>query len=413
MPSTFSPTYVDIADNADMADVTNCSFTGKPEDEDPQDFMNRLERIILMKTGLSETEKVRFLELSLKAKSPAAAWFVTLVDGDKKSFATARAAFEVRWPAKAVIEKTTAEKQALLDENTLKISDLGKRVAARVGAEEELTHIVWADKAERLANDIPDTNNLLVASTRKKLPKPVVKLIGLKAMTWKELTDAVRSITLEELMEKLEEERELVRYALASRPTAPNTPSKALGAAFQSINIQQPRLFPANQYHQTETNANPKTPYTADRPAHERLSDVLSKALQIHPRNAEGIAQYNAQVMAWHAAHGQNGKGPNETRPYPLTPGTVPVASGECWKCEQRTHHPGPCTAPAVPAPETKWRSIAQTIRKRAEMVAPPVPSIGVNLVAEESDTVYTYDADELNHLQQLVNKGKGEGSST
>ena len=250
-----------------MSDVTNCSFTGKPEDQNPQDFMNRLERIILMKTGLTEAEKVRFLELSLKVKSPAATWFITLTDGDKKSFASVHAAFELRWPAKAITEKTTAEKQALLDETILKVGDLGKRVAASVGAEEELSHIVWADKVERLAGDIPDTNNLLVVSTRKKLPRAVVKLIGLKAMTWKELTDAVRSITLEELMEKVEDERDLVRYALASRITTPNTPSKALGTAFQSINITpQPRIFPTtNQYQQIETT--PRTLYAAERPA--------------------------------------------------------------------------------------------------------------------------------------------------
>ena len=369
--------------------------------------MNRLERVILMKTGLSESEKVRFLELSLKAKSPAAAWFTTLTDGSKKSFATVRTAFEIRWPVKATTEKTTAEKQALLDETILKSSDLGKRVAASIGGEEELSHVVWADKVERLAGDIPDTNNLLVVSTRKRLPKPIVRLIGLKAMTWKELADAVRSITLEELLEKVEEERDLARYALASRTTVPNTPSKALGAAFQGINIAQPRLLPASIYQQTENN--PRAPFTAERPAHERLSDVLTKALILHPKNAEGIAQYNAQILLWQSTYGQSGKGPNETRPYPLSPGTVPVASGECWKCGYRTHHPNPCLAPPVPALETKWRSIAQTIRKRAEAAVPPT---SVNLVAEESDVVHTYDAEELAHLQQLVNQGKGEGSS-
>jgi hypothetical protein len=392
-----------------MADISTCSFTGKPEDQEPQDFMNQLERIILMKTGLTETEKVRFFELSLKAKSPAAAWFVTLKKPDKATFAAARDAFELRWPIKAITEKTTAEKQALLDETILKIGDLGKRVAGSVGAEEELSHIVWADKVERLAGDIPDTNNLLVVSTRKKLPKPIVKLIGLKAMTWKQLADGVRSITLEELMEKVEEERDLIRYALASRVTTPNTPSKALGTAFQSISIQQPRLVPTNSYQQTEDN--PRTPYTSDRPAHERLSDVLTKALPTHPRNAEGIAQYNAQIVLWQSTHGQNGRGPNESRPYPLTPGTVPVASGECWKCGHRSHHPGPCLAPLVPGLETKWRSIAQSIRKQAETAA--APAVSVNLVAEESNEVYTYDADELAYLQQLANQGKGEGSST
>ena len=77
----------------------------------------------------------------MKAKSPAAAWFATLVDGNKKSFAAVRAAFELRWPVKAMTVKTTAEKQALLDETILKVGDLGRRVAACVGAEEELTQV--------------------------------------------------------------------------------------------------------------------------------------------------------------------------------------------------------------------------------------------------------------------------------
>ena len=390
-----------------MSDITNCSFTGKPEDQDPQDFMNRLERIILMKTGLSEAEKVRFLELSLKAKSPAAIWFTTLTKANKASFASARDAFELRWPVKAITEKTTAEKQALLDETVLKMGDLGRRVAASVGAEEELSHVVWADKVERLAEDIPDTNNLLVASTRKKLPKPLVKLIGLKPMTWKELADAVRSITLEELMEKVEDERDLARYALA----APNTPSKALGTAFQNINIApQARGSTPDQYRVAQTNPQLTSGFSADKPAHERLADVLNKALPLHPRNGEGMALYNAQIVLWQSTHGQSGRGPNETRPYPLTPGTVPVASGECWKCGHRTHHPGPCSSPPVPSLETKWRSIAQTIRKRAETAA--TPAINVNFVAEESSEVHTYEPDELAYLQQLVHQGKGEGSS-
>lgn len=131
-----------------MADISSLSFTGKPEDQDPQDFMNRLERIILMKTGLSEAEKVRFLELSLKAKSPAAAWFTTLTKANKASFTMTRDAFELQWPVKAITEKTTAEKQTMLDETILTAGDLGRRVAASVGAEEELSHIVWADKVK-------------------------------------------------------------------------------------------------------------------------------------------------------------------------------------------------------------------------------------------------------------------------
>ena len=360
-----------------------------------------------MKSALSETDKVRFFELSIKTKTPADTWLATLTPTDKASFKAIRAAFELQWPAKPVTVKTTAEKQALLDETILKPSDLGKRVAASLGAEEELSHVVWADKVERLAGDIPDTNNLLVASTRKKLPKPLLKLVGLKPMTWKQFADAVREISLEELMEKVEEERDLNRYPLAT----PNTPSKALGAAFQGINITpQPRGPATDHYRITQTNSQPTSSFSTDKLPHERLADVLNRALPIHPRNGEGMALYNAQILLWQSTHGLGGRGPNETRPYPLTPGTVPVASGECWKCGHRTHHPGPCSSPPVPALETKWRSIAQTIRKRAEAAA--ASTVNVNLVTEESNEVHTYEADELAYLQQLVHQGKGEGSS-
>ena len=394
-------------DDDEMTDTTTTFFTGKPEDQDPQDFMNRIERTILMKSGLSEADKVRFVQLSIKTKSPAEAWLLTLTMADKASFHAMRAAFERRWPAKPVTDKTTAEKQALLDETVLKPGDLGKRIAASLGAEEELSHVVWANKVERLAGDIPDTNNLLVASTRKKLPKPLLKLVGLKPMTWKQFADAVREISLEELMEKVEEERDAARYI-----PIPNTPSKALGAAFQNVTLtSQPNQMGQGQTQRAQLT--PRTPLAtySERPAHERLADVLSKALPIQPNNANGLITYNNQIATWQAAYGQSGKGPTETRPYPLSPGSVPVASGECWKCGQRAHHPGPCTSPLVPPLETKWRSIAQTIRKKAETAA--AAAANINLVSVESDEVNTYDPDDLAHLYQLINQGKGEGSST
>jgi hypothetical protein len=122
-----------IPDDNNMSDTSDTFFTGKPEDHDPQDFMNRIERTILIKSGLTEADKVRFFELSIKTKSPADAWLSTLTPLNKTSFKTLRTAFELRWPAKPITEKTTAEKQALLDEAILKPADLGRRVAANLG----------------------------------------------------------------------------------------------------------------------------------------------------------------------------------------------------------------------------------------------------------------------------------------
>ena len=232
IPSLFPyfPPKVSLNDD-EMADNIPIFFTGKPEDQDPQDFMNRIEQTILMKSALSEADKVRYLQLSIKTKSPVDVWLATLTGTDTASFKAMRTAFELQWPPKPISEKTMVEKQALLDETILKQSDLGKRMAASIGAE-ELLHVVWVDKVERLAGDIPDTNNLLITATCKKLPRALLKLVGLKPMTWKQFADAVREVTLEELMEKIEEEQDMATHYA---PIIPNTPSKALGAAFQNI----------------------------------------------------------------------------------------------------------------------------------------------------------------------------------
>ena len=129
-----------------MTDNIPIFFTGKSEDQDPQDFMNRIEQTILMRSALVETDKVRYL--------------ATLTGTDKASFKAMRVTFELWWPPKPITEKTMAEKQALLEETILKPSDLGKRTAASIGVEEELLHVVWADKVERLTGDIPDTTLL-------------------------------------------------------------------------------------------------------------------------------------------------------------------------------------------------------------------------------------------------------------
>ena len=186
-----------------------------------------------------------------------------------------------------------------------------------------------------------------------------------------------------------------------------STPSKALGVAFQNIALtQQPQLNQTSQY---------QTPHAlfntySKRPADKRLADVLRKALPLQPNNAEGLATYNKQIAMWKATHGQGGKGPTEIQPYPLTPGTVPVASGECWKCGNRAHHLVACPAPPVPTLESKSQSITQTIRKKAETAA--IAATNINLFNIESDKANMYDADELTHLQSLIDQGKVGGSS-
>ncbi|KAI8974505.1 hypothetical protein BD414DRAFT_509941, partial [Trametes punicea] len=85
------------------------------------------------------------------------------------------------------------------------------------------------------------------------------------------------------------------------------------------------------------------------RPEHspqQRLQALIKNALPPPPLTDEGRAKYTAQVEDWHRAN--TGLEPDEERPYPLTPGTLPVAHGECYTCGMPRHiRPGQQFAPA------------------------------------------------------------------
>ena len=47
----------------------------------------------------------------------------------------------------------------------------------------------------------------------------------------------------------------------------------------------------------------------------------------------EGLAKYNADLVAWLAMYGQNCKPDFTTLPYPLRPGTAGLGKHECFRC--------------------------------------------------------------------------------
>jgi hypothetical protein len=99
------------------------------------------------------------------------------------------------------------------------------------------------------------------------------------------------------------------------------------------------------------------------------------------PNTAEGRTTYAAQVAEWTA---RNGHIPSEriaveTTGYPLSPGTAPPCSGECWKCGICTTplHRDVCPTPQLPDLGKRFRAVCRTWFGR--MNAP----IQMNLVEE------------------------------
>jgi hypothetical protein len=418
---------------------TTVLFTGDADDaaEDPQDFINGIERFFMLKGTFNDQAKVKYFKLNLKARSPASAWFDGLQNTEKDTWDHLEAAFEQRWPPKAVATKTSDEKRADLDATLLTYAELKKKT--KVGGIEEYTHVVWANKMEKLARDLPDPTNLLVPSTRKKLPSAINDIIGVRSMTWAQLCAAVRDITGDELEAQLEKERKQTRIeeqiaALTSK-RPPDTPSKALGTAFRNLNtgpIPQPQFnIPQPQFYKmpnpgpaapqstayTQSRATYKTPQFQPRATADRLVDVYRFALPIHPNTPEGRTLHQAQVATYMATNGS--KNPHETRQYPLSPGTAPAGSGECWTCGYPKHHPSPCEQPQLPALESAWRRIAGTIysaalREGADIASVHLIDEAYLMTEEEFEASVNSDRIALSLARaRMEAQGKGQGSST
>jgi hypothetical protein len=396
-----------------MTEINAKFFAGGTNDdsEDPQDFLKGIKRYMMMKT-LDEAAKIEYFTLCLKSRSPAEIWWNALAPAQRDTWSKVQTEFEKRWPAKPVTEKTTAEKQAMLEREVLKESELGTRTS--VGGIDEYTHVVWADKVEKLAANIPDTNNLLVASVRKGLPKTIRRIIGGKTMTWAEFCKTVRDIGHEEILEAQSDEREktALQNRVALMTAAQNTPSKALAATFRntSINpIPQPVFTPR---------VPPSTPEYRpagypERTNSQRMEEITSHRLPHHPDTPAGHSLYVAQVTFWASLHA--GKGPNEFRPYPLTPGTEAVATNECWTCGHRSHRGLPCSHPVVPDSEQHWRRIAGGIRNKIRNEAFTTSSI--NIVSAQSELMSRGDFEADMEQRRIEydyyeSQGKGVGSS-
>ena len=95
-------------------------------------------------------------------------------------------------------------------------------------------------------------------------------------------------------------------------------------------------------------------------------ADLISFAIQQHPDTAEGHTQHCLQCATWHMNNPTSK--PDERHQYPLTLGTSPAGSLECWSCGQKGHcqgaGPGICPGDNLPKPEWDWHRISSYITR-------------------------------------------------
>ncbi|KIJ89816.1 hypothetical protein K443DRAFT_32029, partial [Laccaria amethystina LaAM-08-1] len=290
----------------------------------------------LMATTWEDEDKINYFETWLKSGSVAEQWFRSLEAAKKTTWKELCIAFKERWPERAVTQKTTAEKQAELEGEKITEAELGTKV--RVNGTETYAHIAWANKVEKLARAVPDNNNLLVVGCRRQLPPTLKALVSSSHDMWTSFCTAVRAIRPLDIEEEKERQDKQTRI---------------------EGELQRPQ--------RTDT---------------EKLA-LIARIPPPQPNTPAGWAAYEADLAAW--IRTSYGRPAHEGRPHPLTPGTSPVASGECFSCGHTGHPSAACTTNRkVPEGERAWRQKANSIRAGAN-AASRASNSSVNLVEEDN----------------------------
>jgi hypothetical protein len=348
-------------------------------------------------------------------------------------------AFALRWPKKVSSTRTVQDKVNWLKAHTLKASDLGEWQEDE--GREELSHVIWADKALILANDIPDAAGLLIAEVRRLLPEVLRERIPTEFSDWNSFVAEIKKVSkvaIDDAMEKdktlrraLEESRAATAAArallLQQSPTAP------LRQMLQRTHISQPNQSPATPQQSNPFGGGQMNPgnlfYNVQRPAPQtpqaprtpqnfptfrsndlRLADARANALPHHPNTTVGKAAYAAQTAIWDTTNPGRMK-PNEYCPYPLTPGTADLVSNECFGCGHVGHRANDCPAPgSIPDRERGWRAIAAIIYG----IIRPRGTTAVNYIAtaQQWDPRQQWYAEPRHEFTEYESQGNGEGPS-
>ena len=411
------PTHSDSDDEM----PANAFFWGDNRDHDPVpgNFLKTVS------SGFKETSsdafKAKQLANGFATNSVAETWFEDLPAATQNDWDLLEAAFKLRWPKEVVIAITVEQRRARLRAEKLAKEDVG--VLVMVNGVEMTGQARWANKILALSALAEDPSCASLHSIREGMPDIMKKLVKGEFKTWATFCTAVKAVSDDEVETTISEEKRITaieqeskrlraQLAIQQSPTAP------LRSAFGGFNINRPRPPTAPplteaQFFQSGTmgrnnlfqaarnpEPNPQHPPAAPRTNtgfranHLRHADLSAntKDMVHHNDTPAGQAAYREQVAEWKRANPQKQRGGDEYTPYPLTPGTLPVGTGECHTCGLRHPVGTPHLRAEVDPFETTYRRIAgHIIRTSRNTPASTNPPVNVQYIAATTPEYLNY----------------------
>lgn len=400
-------------------------FHGK-ESENAQNFMRSTEAYFLINRITDEAMKVALFSALISAGSQADHWWTNLDAQHKGTWTTVKAAFETKWPTIAVAGKTTLEYQKELLALRLKEEDVGERIT--LAEVTTWSHIHFHNQLKTLVQDAGVANApVLIHPVRDALPRVLRDLTTPAPPDWNTFLNEIKDVNVDILQDKVKQEKEkkeaeraqnvhiarlesrqhdpveVLRLQMQQATLGASAPTRGMSATTLQtrgnpmmqqgqVTRRQVRYTPANQSQNGQR-------VLRSAPTQEERDNLRARVNEI-PHQADtdaGHVAYNEQRRQWAARWGEGARC-SENTPFPLTPGTAQICSGECFRCGAHGHISPACQLPPdaqLPKNETIWRGICTRILGTYNRAT----AVQVNYVLEE---IFT---------PEVMEQGKGQGS--
>ncbi|KAJ6615571.1 hypothetical protein B0H10DRAFT_2220225 [Mycena sp. CBHHK59/15] len=327
----------------------------------PNDFLKKLNAHLRNITCTADNDKIAAFADYLKSDSLADRWYKALAVGspEKTQYAALVAAFLARFPGVVKAEKSDMERQAEVTTMKISMAELAKPVA--VQRVDVFPCVDFVDHLLEAAVDTKiETGTVGIWTVRENLPKVIKDAVAAAQTDWKGFTGEIHSMPWEDVKDTHKEWKEKEGMADAIRALQRSGPAQAPASAIAKMTAQMGRATIVTQPAAAArgAGAGPGNRGGGGAVVPQRAS------VRNHPaNNAQGQAVYAAQCQLWNAAYGNvpHAQLSLENTGYPLSPGSSPVCTKDCYKCGLATdppHRGNQCTNAPIPCLEGRFRAV-------------------------------------------------------